>query len=207
MPERRFWTMNFIMGSIAKKVRHLRLDAGLSQSALARLVGVKPQAIQALEAGNIKKPKFILELANVLGVNPSELVDLPPTKERTVPIVGIAQAGTTNVTRSDTDNGYEETEAPIGATPNTVAVEVRGNSMGGRLEEGDLVFYDDRREPVTPDLIGRLCIVEKKNGEVVIKKLQAGSKPGLYHLISYNAEPEFDQELVWGARILSIRPK
>lgn len=195
------------MGSIAKKVRHLRLDAGLSQSALARLVGVKPQAIQALEAGNIKKPKFILELANVLGVNPSELVDLPPTKERTVPIVGIAQAGTTNVTRSDTDNGYEETEAPIGATPNTVAVEVRGNSMGGRLEEGDLVFYDDRREPVTPDLIGRLCIVEKKNGEVVIKKLQAGSKPGLYHLISYNAEPEFDQELVWGARILSIRPK
>lgn len=79
--------------------------------------------------------------------------------------------------------------------------------MGGRIEDGDTVFYDDRREPVTPDLIGKVCVVCRADGTIAIKKLANGSKPGHYHLISYNASPEFDVLLTWAAKVKSIRPK
>jgi hypothetical protein len=79
--------------------------------------------------------------------------------------------------------------------------------MGGRIEDGDLVFYDDRRQPVTPDLLGKVCVIGRSDGRVVIKKLAAGSRPGHFHLISYNAAPEFDVAVEWAAKVTSIRPK
>lgn len=54
--------------TLADRVRRLRKGAGLSQSSLARQVGVRPQSIQALEAGKVSNPKYIVKLAIALGV-------------------------------------------------------------------------------------------------------------------------------------------
>lgn len=190
-------------------IRARREEMEISQAELARRVGVAQQAIGQVERGQIKQPKFIIALVRELGLSIEQVTGerVARTPLSTVPVVGIVNAGGSNVMRSGMDGGLGEVSAPEGSSSNTVAVEVRGNSMGGRLEDGDLVFYDDRREPVTSDLIGRLCVCETAEGDVMVKKLAAGSRPGLYHLLSYNAEPLFDQRLVWAAKITNIRPR
>lgn len=62
------------MKTLAQRLRYSRERAGLSQSALARAVGIKPQAVQLIEAGRVEKPRNLLALAGALGVNPTWLL-------------------------------------------------------------------------------------------------------------------------------------
>lgn len=194
------------MLELKDRLKIARAAKGLGQSELARRVGVTPQAIQAIESGKVQKPTNIVGIAAVLGVDPAYLLgDVPGIPGRT-PIVGIARAGTDQIDYSLGQGELGDTEPPEMASETTVALEVRGSSMGGRIEDGDLVFYDDRREPVTQDLYGKVCVVGCRDGRVVIKRLKQGSRPGLFHLLSYSADPEFDVPVDWAAKVTSIRP-
>lgn len=62
------------MNTLAKRFHYAREQAGLSQSSLARRVGIKPQAIQSIEAGHVRRPRNIVEIASVLGVTPEWLL-------------------------------------------------------------------------------------------------------------------------------------
>src|SRR5262245_38823280 len=55
------------------RLRQARERAGLTQSALARRIGVKPQSIQALESGAAKSTSHVVAIARVLGVSPDWL--------------------------------------------------------------------------------------------------------------------------------------
>lgn len=57
------------MNSLAKRLRYAREQAGLSQSGLARRVGIRPQAIQFIEAGEVRRPRNTVEIAMALGVS------------------------------------------------------------------------------------------------------------------------------------------
>jgi len=57
------------MQTLAQRLRYTREAAGLSQSALARAVGIKPQTIQLIEAGKVKRPRHLIEIANALKVS------------------------------------------------------------------------------------------------------------------------------------------
>lgn len=57
------------MNSLAKRLRYAREQAGHTQSALARLVGVKPQTIQLIEAGKVVRPRHLLDIARALDVS------------------------------------------------------------------------------------------------------------------------------------------
>jgi transcriptional regulator with XRE-family HTH domain len=196
------------MPELKDAVRAARIRRGWSQGELARAVGVTPQAIQAIEAGRVKKPQNLTAIARKLGVNPEHLLNGSESSiSALVDIVGIARAGSGEIDYSSSQGVLGQVEAPEMATERTVALEVRGDSMGGRIEDGDLVFYDDRREPVTPDLLGRVCVICRADDTVAVKKLMAGSKPGHFHLISYSAPPEFDVPVKWAAKVTSIRPK
>src|SRR5207253_160280 len=64
----------------------------------------------------------------------------------------------------------DEVPAPAGSTESTVAVEIRGDSLGSFFDRW-LVFYDDVRRPVTTDLINKLCVVGLDDGRILIKKI------------------------------------
>lgn len=195
------------MLSLANRVKLARQSKGYSQSDLARRIGIKPQAIQAIEAGKVQKTKHIVELARALDVPPEYFSDQYVNHVFRTPIVGIARAGTEQIEYASGQGNLGDTEPPEMATEKTVALEVRGSSMGGRIEDGDLVFYEDRREPVTADLYGKVCVVGCADGRVVIKRIKPGSRPGLFHLLSYAADPEFDVAVDWAAKVTSIRPQ
>lgn len=52
-----------------------RKNKGLSQDSLARALGVSQQSIEKLENGFVRKPKYLPEAANILGVPYQWLLD------------------------------------------------------------------------------------------------------------------------------------
>jgi phage repressor protein C with HTH and peptisase S24 domain len=114
--------------------------------------------------------------------------------------VGAAQA----VYQFDDPNAGE-VEAPPGASPETVAVEVRGESMWPLFEDGTLLYYSKHLPPES--MIGRRCIVRLEDDRVLVKSLRRGSAPGFYTLVSLNAPDIEDVALVWAAPIDWIKPR
>lgn len=198
------------MGTLASRLTLAREAKSLSQSDLARLVGIKPQAIQAIEAGRVEKPRNIVAIAKILDVDAGFLLTgeeaTASSDLNEVPLVGYVGAGATAHFYANADEGLGTAPAPDGATASTVAVEIRGESLGALFEHW-LVYYDEVRSPVTHDMIGRLCVVGLSDERVLVKKIQRSKTPGLYHLLSNTEAPIFDAEVVWAARVKSMMPR
>lgn len=125
---------------------------------------------------------------------------------RTVRVVGYVGAGA-NTYFFDDQGDIDEVPAPDKATDETVAVEVRGESLGALFDRW-LVFYDDVHRPVTTDQIGRLCVVGLRDGRIMVKKLQKSrGRNGLFHLLSNTEGPILDVEIEWAARVINMVPR
>lgn len=125
-----------------------------------------------------------------------------------VHIIGKAGAGPNGEVAFDEANGsLGEVPAPRNATETTVALEVEGNSMRGIANDGWLVFYDDRRDPVSVEMIGELCVVGLEDGRTLVKFIAPGRAPGLYDLESVNAETMRDVPVRWAAFVTDIVPR
>lgn len=123
-----------------------------------------------------------------------------------VPLVGYVGAGAEAHFYAESQGPFDMVPAPDGVTPSTVAVEIHGGSLG-ELFDHWIVFYDDVRSPVTPDLIGRLCIVGLEDDRILIKKIKASKTKGLYHLLSNMEEPILDASVRWAAKVKSMVPR
>jgi hypothetical protein len=122
------------------------------------------------------------------------------TKLRIIGYVGAAaQAHLYAVAPED----LEEVEVSSLATESTVALEIRGNSMGFFYTHW-LILYDDLRQPATPDLIGKLCVVGLADGRVLVKQLQQGGADGRFDLISQTGPPIRNAGIVWAAIVKGI---
>lgn len=62
------------MGELALRVRARREQLGLSQSEVARRLGKRQQTVNALEAGAVERPGYLIDLARVLEVTPDWLL-------------------------------------------------------------------------------------------------------------------------------------
>lgn len=193
---------------IAENLLKLRKAARLSQTELAKEAGVSQQLISQLENGvnvaTTKLPDIARALgSNVSAIDPNYVEHAIGTLEE-VPLVGYVGAGATAHYYDAADLGTAP--APDGATATTVAVEIRGESLGALFEHW-LVYYDEVRSPVTHDMLGRLCVVGLIDDRVLVKKIQKSKTPGLYHLLSNTEAPILDAEVVWAARVRSMMPR
>lgn len=137
----------------------------------------------------------------------ASLFGLETENRSSVQIVGYVGAGSEAHYYGVGQGEIGEAERPPGATKYTVAVEVRGDSMAGKADHGDLIYYDDMQLPPRTNLIGRLCVVGLPNDKVLVKKLMPGSKRGYFHLYSTNSEPMLDQQVDWAAKVIWIKPR
>jgi hypothetical protein len=101
---------------------------------------------------------------------------------------------------------FDYVPAPEGATENTVAAEIRGQSLGPFFDEW-LVYYDDVRSPITPDQFGQLCVVGLPDGRVLVKQVRPAREPGQFHLLSQTEAPILDQEVAWAAKVTNMTPR
>lgn len=130
--------------------------------------------------------------------------DLFGGRASTVPLAGYVGAGA-EAHFYTADDPLDHVDAPDWATATTRASEVRGESLGPLFDRW-IIYYDDVRSPVTPDLFGQLCIVGLVNGKVLVKKIRPAGD-GLFHLLSNAEEPMWDQEVAWAAVVKEMRPK
>jgi len=123
-----------------------------------------------------------------------------------VPVVGLVGAGSVATLFAEGQGPLDYVEPPQNATPHTVALQVRGTSLGPAWDES-IIFYDDVRSPVTPDLHGRLCVVGLPDGRVLVKILKAAGD-GTFHLLSNSLEePLLNEEVAWAARVKAAHPR
>lgn len=190
------------MTSIERQLREIMKATGRKQMALASHFDVSQSTVHRWLTGAEPEGPHrdaIRELYDeVLGVP-----DLENNVPTSVKLIGYVGAGAAAHYYDEADLGT--VPAPDGATPDTVAMEIRGESLGALFEHW-LVYYDDVRSPITPDLIGRLCVVGLVDGRVLVKKIQRAKTPGLYHLLSNTEAPILDAEVVWAARVNSMVP-
>lgn len=175
-----------------------------NQAELAKELGVTQPTVSRWLDGS--EPKInhrdkILRLAKSKGIVKSR----EPDAELTVPIVGFAGAGG-EVVYQEGQGPFGEAKMPPGGSKSTVAVIVRGDSMTPQLDDGWIVYYDNRYEPPSPSLYGKLCVVGLQDGRVLVRKLYPGRKPGHYDLQPTNAAIMQDQPVEWAARISFIAP-
>lgn len=181
---------------IVEEIRQGLAKPGKTQTELARRLGRHPNVVtyilkgeRRVQANEVPIIREYLELGQVCR------------------LVGYVGASDEAYLYSSADDPGETVTAPPGATSKTVGVEIRGSSLGEALN-GWVAYYDDRREPMTPDLIGRLCVVELDDDRVLIKIPRQARQKGRYHLFPNaggSAIP--DAKIKWAARVIHLMPK
>ncbi|HEU5046250.1 MAG TPA: helix-turn-helix domain-containing protein [Rickettsiales bacterium] len=116
-------------------------------------------------------------------------------------------------------------ECPPGFSPSDVAaVRVTSDAMLPVFHEGWIIYYSSKAgssttEPVEgwqvpynktgtgpySEFLGKPCVVKLTDGRVFLRTLKAGSEPGRYNLIAYNASDITNVEVAWAAKIVFIK--
>jgi len=200
-PNNRFMTVDWIRAALD--------ETGKTRSGLARALGRSPSAVTDLLNGRRRlRADEIAIAATYLGVEPPRLIGggrAPPIRS-TVPLVGHVGAGAIAHFYADGQGPFDEVGAPDAASAKTVAVQIRGHSLGA-LFDNWLVFYDDVREPPGDDLVGRMCVCGLADGRVLIKALKRSQIAGLWTLLSNAEPPIYDVALDWAALVREMRPR
>jgi transcriptional regulator with XRE-family HTH domain len=190
-------------------IRDALRETGKTRSGLAKALGRSPSAVTDLLNGSRRlRADEIAIAAAYLSVEPPRLVGggrTPPQRDK-VPLVGNVGAGAIAHFYADGQGPFDEVPAPDAASARTVAVQIRGHSLGA-LFDNWLVFYDDVRDPPGDDLVGRMCVCGLADGRVLIKALKRSQLAGLWTLLSNTEPPIYDVVLEWAALVREMRPR
>ncbi|EMJ5171315.1 helix-turn-helix transcriptional regulator [Klebsiella aerogenes] len=155
--------------TLAERLKEARSKRGLTQKALGELVGVSQAAIQKIETGKANQTTKLVEIANALGVQPEWLssgegvmntggehsaqiqsrnsasdtfrVDVLDLTVSAGP--GIINNEFIEILRSVEYSEADARQMFNGRNPDQIRIiNVRGDSMSGTIEPGDLLFVD-----------------------------------------------------------------
>jgi transcriptional regulator with XRE-family HTH domain len=200
------------MKPLALRLRAAMKAAGFNQPALARAASrarapVSQQVVQHLLSGRNGTSKHLPAIAGALSVSLDWLAtgkDSGRAIAAEALLVGKVGAGS-EIIRFDEGTVLAGIEAPAGVDAPNVA-EISGDSQYP-LQEGWLIFYGPEHQGVAEDCMGKLCVVQVKDGPTLLKTVKRGTRRGLFRLESWNAPPREDVKLVWAARVIDIRPR
>ena len=172
-----------------------------TQQQAADAMGYSKGGYLKLERSERKLNLPIIEkAAEVFGVSITDVY----TEE--VPLVGYVGAGAEMHFYAFADSPNEFVPMPPGGNDSTVAVEIRGSSLGSIFDTW-LVYYDQVHTPPTPNMLGKLCVVGLADERVLVKRLRRGSAPGFYNLESNTEGLIEDVEVVWAAKVKIMSPR
>jgi SOS-response transcriptional repressor LexA len=123
---------------------------GVSQSELARRIGVKPQVIQYLCVNNATKSKFAFNIADALGIHANwliagqgQMLDKILTKNLTkIPLIDWADIDNWITAKNSPLKIVEYINTEIDTSEKYYALRMPDNSMSPRFEAGTLLIID-----------------------------------------------------------------
>lgn len=200
------------MGALKDRLASAMQAADLNQPKLAEAASrhgrkVSQQVVQHLLSGRNQTSGYLPELAAALGVSLDWLAGgkgRGPSAKRQALLVGKVGAGA-EITRFDEGVVLASLDPPPGVD-NCNAAEVEGDSMYPQMEAGWIVFYGPEHNGIPEECVGKICVVQVKDGPTLLKRLRRGSRKGLWRLESWNAPVRDDIKLEWAARVIDIRP-
>ena len=191
--------------TISERVKQKRTDLGLTQSELAKLVGISQQSLQKIEDGRTQNPRKLLNLAKALHCDAewlllghvgeireqasgyiNEGLSKEPLKTATRPIFSAIQAANWSNLIDSNMQEFDRLESPSTASANAFWIEVIGDGMmspsGISVPEGYFILV----EPTMTAKNGDLIVAKiAQNAEVVFKKLVIDA--GRTYLTSLNS--------------------
>ncbi len=193
----------------ARRLEQARIARGFKDAkAAAAYFGWKYDSYIQHERGERGLSRSAARYAKALRVSRAWLLTgegSAPDSGAPVPIVGAVGAGGTIIYSEPIGGEPDTLPRPPGAPPETVAVEIRGDSLG-HLFNGWYALYARRFDPVTKDLIGTLCVIGTEDGRTLIKKLRRG-KGDTFNLESGDGSTEENVKLSWGASVIDLRQR
>lgn len=199
-------------------MKKLRLARKWTHDKAADRMGISRSQFIKLERGERKLTERTIDLgAKAFGVTKAEILgddelatfeaEQPDEKPgaRMVPIIGYVGASSQTHVYAVPAGQLDEIEAPDSASDKTVAVEIKGGSLGALFDRW-VVFYDDVRAPVTSDLVGKLCVVWLEDERVLVKKIQRGNN-GLFRLLSNTEDTIENVAIQYAARVKQMVPR
>ena len=196
------------------RLREARIAKGFETAAAAAdAFGWNRNTYASNENGNAPfSYRRAKDYAAAFGVRPEWLYDaagamLPAAAAGFVPIIGRVGANPDGlVLFAQGQEPGDLAPIPPGGTEKAVALLVVGHSMRGVADDGALIYFEDQRTAVTPDMLGHVVVVEVDTDEVLVKRLLRGSRAGRYDLESIAGPTRQDAKLRWAAHITAIIP-
>lgn len=177
---------------------------------LAEALNLQPTDISKIVSGRRKVQghevmpirDFFSQLEGAFGSNRSANRGGPEL----VPVIGYVGAGDRQYIYDVDAEFIEEIEAPGKMADGTVALAIRGNSLGPAFN-GGYVFYSKQPQTDIDSLIGELCVVRTTTGATYIKTIEPGDAPQTYSLIAINGQPLESVALEWAVPVLAVTPR
>jgi transcriptional regulator with XRE-family HTH domain len=197
-----------------RRLRQARMAKGFDTAAAAAdAFGWNRNTYGSNENGNAPfSYRRAKDYAAAFGVRPEWLYDaagsmLPSAEAGFVPIIGRVGANPDGlVLFAQGQEPGDLAPIPPGGTDQARALLVVGHSMRGIADDGALIYFEDQRTAVTPDMLGHVVVVEVDTDEVLVKRLLRGSRAGRYDLESIAGPTRQDARLRWAAHITAIIP-
>lgn len=103
-------------------------------------------------------------------------------------------------------DGLYEIELPFVTEEDMIGFQVEGQAMRPFYDDGDVVVVREQPRQSVTKLVGEEAAVCTTDGKRYIKHIVPGSKPGLFTLVSANADPIIDVGLRWASEIVAHVP-
>ena len=163
------------MSDFGTVFRNLRKDNNLTQSELAKKLGIAASTVGMYERGQ-REPDFdtLEKISDYFGVNMNTLLgrENAPVSQNIssgikIPVLGKVAAGVP-ITAVENILDYEEIPSEMAASGDYVALRIQGSSMEPRMYEGDVVIV---RVQNTVEH-GEVAVVMVDSSEATVKKVQ-----------------------------------
>jgi transcriptional regulator with XRE-family HTH domain len=191
-----------------------QLAERLSERGRNGLKVTQPQVSRWMKGQQPERPSYdrIVSVARAMHVltdmrSEDVAAALPAHQRKAVKLRGYVGAGSEAHFYAVADDDFEEVAAPDNAGDKTIALQIRGKSWGPAMDTW-LVFYDDVRSPVTPDLLGPPCVVGLADDRILLKVIKSNGRGGFdLHSNSSTEDVIKDANIEWAAKVTSMRPR
>lgn len=195
-------------------LREIRKEKKLTLEQVAERADASTAQIQKLERGERRLTiDWVRRLAVALDVTEAEILGIEVAGDSNpVPVVGYVGAGAEVFPIDDHHKGaglYEADAPPHLPHGKGIALEVRGDSMMPFIQDGFILFYNERYPGVPPELVNKMCVVQVQGGPCLVKWIRKGDGIGRFTLESINPkdEPIRNVMIEWSAFVDSIKQR
>lgn len=165
------------MNNLGQRIRARREELGLTQEQVAVQIGIKQQSYQAIESGNVKKPRHLYEISIALKCDMAWLlsgkdkdvinVEKIEVHAHQVPLISYVQAGVwTESCELRDSTGFEYIMTSLELSNKAFALKIKGDSMEPEFKEGDVVIIDPAIKPFP----GEFVVAVNGDEEATFKK-------------------------------------